>query len=342
MRWWIDIANAPNVVVFRPIVDRLRSQGDEIVITAWDRGQAPALSIAAWPETRLVGSPGYRSERWAKGTSIALRAVDLARAMRGQRIDVALGHASNAQVMAAKLLRIPSVNMMDYEHHPANHVGFRLADLVFTPAAIPFEALHAFGLSRRRWVPYAYLKEEIALATFEPQPEFRKVLEVAEDDIVAVVRPAAEGAMYHRHRNMLCDEITDRLGHEGCTVLLTPRTASQGNQFEGRRGVRVLREPVSGLDLLYNADLFVGAGGSMTREAAVLGTPAYSIFQGKPASVDRWLEDRGRLTTLVSAEDLPIPTERRPEGSDNLQSRSAAALDGFMSLLETRVRPLVG
>jgi uncharacterized protein len=341
MKWWIDIANAPNVTVFRPIVDRLRAEGDDIVVTAWDRGQARALSAAAWPDTRLVGSQGYHMERWAKGTAIFRRAADLARTVRGDGIDVALGHASNAQVMAARLLQIPSVNMMDYEHHPANHVGFRLADLVFTPAAIPFASLKPFGLSRRRWVPYPCLKEEIAFSTFEPQAEFRKALDVAEDEIMAVVRPAAEGALYHRHRNSLCDDIVDRLGEEGCTVLLTPRTSSQGVEFEGRRGVRVLREPVSGPDLLCCADLFVGAGGSMTREAAVLGTPAYSIFQGKPAAVDRWLEERGRLTTLVSAEDLPVPTERRPAGDRALRTASAAALDGFMALLESRVKPLV-
>jgi hypothetical protein len=262
--------------------------------------------------------------------------------MRCEGVDVALGHASNAQVMAARLLRIPSVNMMDYEHHPANHVGFRLANLVFTPVAIPFEALKTFGLSRRRWVPYPGLKEDIAFATFEPQPEFRKTLEVGEDEILAVVRPAAEGALYHRRPNTLCDEIVERLGEEGCTVLLAPRTSSQGDQFEGRRGVQVLREPVSGPDLLYSADLFVGAGGSMTREAAVLGTPAYSIFQGKPAAVDRWLEERGRLTTLVSAEDLPISPWRRPSGPDATRSTSAVTLERFISLLESRVRPLVG
>jgi predicted glycosyltransferase len=104
----------------------------------------------------------------------------------------------------------------------------------------------------------------------------------------------------------------------------------------------VLSDPVSGPDLLYCADLFVGAGGSMTREAAVLGTPAYSIFQGKPACVDRWLEERGCLTTLASAEDLAIPTGRRSSRPEALGSTTAVALDGFMSLLEARVRPLVG
>jgi hypothetical protein len=338
LKWWIDIANAPNVTVFHPVVDRLRDDGHDITVTAWDRGQARALALANWPDTRLVGGQGYHMERWAKGTAIFRRAIDLARTVRGEGVDVALGHASNAQVMAARLLRIPCVNMMDYEHHPANHVGFRLADLVFTPEVIPFEALRVFGLSRRRWVPYPGLKEEIALATFEPQTGFRKMIGIDDDAVLAVVRPAAEGAMYHRHRNSLCDDVIDRLVDSGAIVLVTPRTPSQGEQYEGHVGVRVQSEPLSGPDLLYCADLFVGAGGSMTREAAVLGVPTFSIFQGKPAAVDRWLEDQGSLTTLRSARDLPVPMHRAVSAARLGQHD---AVDGFMSLLYGRVAPLV-
>ncbi len=36
----------------------------------------------------------------------------------------------------------------------------------------------------------------------------------------------------------------------------------------------------------------------MNREAAVLGVPAYSLFQGHPAAVDRALEKMGRLTLV--------------------------------------------
>jgi predicted glycosyltransferase len=339
MKWWVDIANAPNVTVFRPVVERLRARGDGVLVTAWDRGQAKALSAEAWPETRLVGSQGFRMAQWAKGTAIFERAANLAREMRGEGIDVALGHASNAQVMAARLLRIPSVNMMDYEHHPANHLGFRMADLVFTPSAIPFAAMRSHGLSRRRWVPYACLKEEIAFSLWEPVPEFRKTLEVADDELLAVVRPAAEGAMYHRHGNTLCDDVLDRLAADGCTILLTPRTRSQGEGFVGRKSVRVLFDPVSGPDLLYAADVFVGAGGSMTREAAVLGTPSYSIFQGKPAAVDGYLESVGRIRKLMSVGELPAVVRKGESAAE--RTASPAALDSFMSLLLSRVEPLV-
>ncbi|MGA2210994.1 MAG: DUF354 domain-containing protein [Acidimicrobiales bacterium] len=338
MRWWIDIANAPNVTVFKPVIDNLRDSGHTVVITAWDRGQARALSEEAWPETRIVGSAGFRRNPRSKGTAIMNRAIALARVMRSEHVDVALGHASNAQVLAATALRVPSVDMMDYEHHPANHVGFRLANLVVLPDVIPYSSVRRFGVSRRRYVPYPCLKEEIALATFEPAVNFRATLGVGADELLAVVRPAAEGALYHRHRNSLCDDVIERLVEYGATVLLTPRTKSQGQQYDGRSGVRVLFEPVSGPDLLHSADIFVGGGGSMTREAAVLGTPSYSIFEGEPAAVDLWLEKHGRLVTLRDVEDLPKPARQWAGGE---RTASPEVLEGFMSLLMSRVRPLV-
>jgi predicted glycosyltransferase len=338
MRWWIDIANAPNVTVFKPIVERFREAGHEVVVTAWDRGQARALSEEVWPETILVGSPGYHIDRRGKGLAIAGRAIALARVMKSAHVDAALGHASNAQVLAARALGLRSIDMMDYEHHPANHVGFRLADLVFLPDVIPFTSVRRFGLSRRRYVPYPCLKEEIALSTFEPVPGFRATIGVSDEELLAVVRPAAEGALYHRHRNSLCDDVIDRLVDFGSTVLLSPRTKSQGERYEGRSGVRVLSDPVSGPDLLYNADVFVGGGGSMTREAAVLGTPAYSIFEGQPAAVDQWLEKQGRLVTLQYVDDLPRPTRQRVGVA---RTASPEVLDQFLSLFMSRVRPLV-
>jgi hypothetical protein len=273
----------------------------------------------------------------SKGTALASRALSLAAEMRRQGFDIALGHASNAQVVAAKLLRRPSVDMMDYEHHPANHLGFRLADFVFLPEAVPYASIRKFGLSRVRWVPYPGLKEEIALAGFSPDPHFRSTLGVSDDEIFAVVRPAAEGAMYHRHENSMCDDVLDRLVGFGVRVLLAPRTTSQGHRYASRRDLTVLMTPVSGLDLLAAADVVIGAGGSMTREAAVLGTPVYSIFEGKQPAVDRWLVEQGRLSVLERASDLPRPTRatRMSMGPGN------EVLDRFMELLIPRAEGLV-
>ena len=53
------------------------------------------------------------------------------------------------------------------------------------------------------------------------------------------------------------------------------------------------------------ADALVSAGGTMNREAAVLGTPVWSIFEGPLGAVDELLVARG-----------PAEDAARPRGAD--------------------------
>jgi predicted glycosyltransferase len=342
MRWWVDIANAPHATLFRPVVRRLREEGDEVLVTVWDRGQTLPLALGAWPEARVVGVPGFRGALRAKATAIWDRASALASEIAGTGVEVALGHNSYSQLVAARRRRLPSITMMDYEHQPANHLAFRLADVVVTPAAVGHDALKRYGVRPCDLVHYDGFKEEIALAEFRPDPTFRASIGVGSGERVAVVRPAAEGALYHRRRNTLCDDVIDRLARAGCTVILTPRTADQAGRYAGRAGVTVLRTPVSGADLLFSADAVVGAGGTMTREAAVLGVPTWSIFEGRPAAVDRALHDLGRLRFLRAAEDLPLSEITGAPPPRPAWEPPVHALSSVVRMLREQANRLVG
>jgi hypothetical protein len=50
----------------------------------------------------------------------------------------------------------------------------------------------------------------------------------------------------------------------------------------------------------------------MNREAAVLGTPVWSIFEGKMGAVDELLAREGRLRFLKDLQEVKI--ERKPPG----------------------------
>ena len=61
---------------------------------------------------------------------------------------------------------------------------------------------------------------------------------------------------------------------------------------------------VDGMDLIWFSDLVISGGGTMNREAAALGVPVYSIFRGKLGAVDKYLAEAGRLTLLLTPEDV--------------------------------------
>jgi len=75
--------------------------------------------------------------------------------------------------------------------------------------------------------------------------------------------------------------------------------------------VIIPERPVDGPSLVWAADAVVSAGGTMNREAAVLGVPAWTTFAGSLGAVDRALVEQGRMTVLEHAEDVVIARRQR-------------------------------
>src|SRR5687767_8779513 len=199
-----------HVLVFRPVIDRLHERGHEVTVTARDYGQTLGLLRMHGMEHVSFGEHGGGS-RVRKGLALAGRTAALARFARAKRFDLALAHGSNDLAIAAKLLRIPAVNMFDYEFAVLQHnIGCRLARRVVVPDRIPAERLRRFGVSEKKLVQYPGLKEEYYLADFEPDRGVLDILGVDPARVVMVLRPPPEVSMYHRD-NPLFGELLDRI-----------------------------------------------------------------------------------------------------------------------------------
>jgi len=344
MRVWIDLSNSPHALLFAPISRRLERDGHEILVTARDNAQTVELARRSWERPVVVGGRTHAG-RTAKAGAILKRVRDLTAWAREARPDVALSHNSYAQILAARRLGIRAVTAMDYEHQPANHLGFRLAGTVLLP-----EALRQAGVERQGAVPrktrfYDGLKEEIYLGDFEPD---RGVLEEAgvapaPGDALVVARTPPSGALYHRAGNPLFGQVLSAIGErpDVCCVTLCRHPEQRRELAEMKLPNLTLPErAVDARSLLYAADLVIGAGGTMTREAALLGVPTVSIFAGRPAAVDRWLERRGLLRRLDSLEDLPPlrPRSEEPRDPAMLRVREEVLIGEFVHAV-TGVRP---
>jgi predicted glycosyltransferase len=95
---------------------------------------------------------------------------------------------------------------------------------------------------------------------------------------------------------------------------------------------------------MYAADLVIGAGGTMTREAALLGVPTLSIFRGSQPAVDRWLEDNGLLRVIRDAAEVgdPAPRATAPRALSDLRQRGAKLSEIFASAIEATAHAPAG
>lgn len=310
---WVDITNSPHVLFFRPILRRLGEAGVPTVVTARDFAQTLGLLERYDIEATVIGGHGGASIV-RKGLVVARRSARLLRFGRSRRdIGQAVSHGSFYQVTAAKALGIHATVIHDFEGATGMHrVNFRLADKVMVPEVIPFQRLAALGLTRERYRPYPGIKEQVTLADFEPDPaSVIDELRLDPGRPIAVLRPPATMSLYHRGiENTLFDDVLAYLRGSDAQVVLLPRTPEQGRAFGSMTDLVIPAKPVDGPQLVAAADVVISAGGTMNREAALLGTPTWTTFAGELGAVDRMLIDSGRMAVLERPEQVIIAKRR--------------------------------
>jgi len=322
VRVWIDLTNSPHVLVMRPVIEQLRTRGHEVEVTARDFAQTLELCTRLGIDHTTIGR--HRGAGLsAKARGLAARSLALTRWARGRRFDLALGHGSNDVTVAAAILRVPCATTFDYEWAAVQHnVNCRLAQAVVVPDAIAPSRLYRYG-ARGKVRGYPGLKEEYYLSDFEPDPAVLEELGLDPGRPIAVVRTPPEVSLYHRFANDLFARVLEQLRTIQTVVL--PRTPEQRAELAALQSMIVPERAIDAQSLIAYADLVVSAGGTMNREAVALGTPVYTVFEGRLGAVDERLIAEGRLQRVVRAEDVN-PVKRAGAAASERRVRRDPAL----------------
>ncbi|WP_406857097.1 DUF354 domain-containing protein [Alsobacter sp. KACC 23698] len=309
MKVWIDFSTAPDPLFFEPIIRRLIEQGHTVRLTARDYSETVHIAESCGRPVEVVGRHGGASMR-GKAAAILTRARQLSAWLKGREIDLALGYNSYAQALAALATGVPLATCMDYEYQPANHLAFRIARRIIVPEGYERSILRKQGGTAAKVVVHEGLKEHVTLVDFEPDPRFPATLAslgVSESDILVTMRPPATQSAYHRFENHLFEQAVLRMADQPRTkVILLPRYQAQAQQYRAlaRSNLLIPEVVLDGLNLVYWSDAVISAGGSMNREAVVLGTQAATVFAGRMGGVDRKLIADGSLQRIASLDDL--------------------------------------
>jgi predicted glycosyltransferase len=235
--------------------------------------------------------------------------------------DVAVGHGSRSLPPAARMAGVPNLTMFDYEH-VSTWMFRRFCDRILVPRPVLERTAPRSGrVPGGPWVPFDGFKEEIYLTDSPRDPGIRGSLGIADHEVLAVVRPPSRTAHYHdRQSEAILDALTRRLASSASqgvrTVWLARNPGDPVPRTVDAPQFLIPREPLDGPSLLATADLAISGGGTMNREAALLGTPAYSIFTGPTGALDEELIRTGRLVAIGDAEEVGsiplVKKEARP------------------------------
>jgi predicted glycosyltransferase len=329
-----------HVLVLRPIIERLRAQGHEVLVTSRDYAQTQELLALHRMEHTKIGKHGGAS-RASKLVRLIQRTAGMRRFGKGRGFGLAIAHGSNDIAIASRLLGIPEANMHDYEFAVLqHHVGCRLAKRVMFPDSVPPERLKRFGVGPEKLFRYPGFKEEYYLADFEVDPDALEQVGIDTERVVVIVRPPPDVSLYHRKSNPLFPQVLARVGSDpGVHAVVLPRTQEQ------REYVRSLALPslivpdhaVEAQSLVALADLVVSAGGTMNREAVALGTPVYTTYGGRLGGVDEALIRANRLRPLTDPRALEL--EKKSGQGERIRRDPGLLVDEMLGAAEPDGHP---
>jgi len=306
-RVWIDIDNPPQVQYLLPFRAAFAAAGLDTVITARDYGRTVEMLHAAGARPHVFGKRVGRG-RLRKGAAAFLRAHEQVRFFEHRGTPDALLAASRSAAVAAWRMGIPGYLIGDYEHI---HLAiYRLTgSKIFYPELVGPEHYVRRGLREDQLIPFRGLKEDLTFSGLDlDQVKAYDLGDIPQWTVKVLFRPPAETSHYHSERSSeMARAALAWLARHGALVVFAPRETGQRALLDGlpwRHPPVTLQRSIPFASLLKAVDAVVCSGGTMLREAAYLGIPAYSIFCSRTGAVDRWLQDIGRVTLLQSPGDL--------------------------------------
>src|SRR2546426_893303 len=304
---WFDFENTPHVLFLEPIIRAVAADGWRVRITAKPQAQTLELAESRGFAVEPIGAGDFAGlARKVTGT-LGRAALLFAWAARHGRPRLLVSTSRSAS-LAARALGVPAMGMLDYEHAEQAVLAISCASIWFPDL---LRAVRLPRLSRGIAHYYPGLKENLYLDSWPvDRAQERAKLGASSADVVVVARPPADTAHYATAlSNRLWAQVVTGLSRRPTvSTFVVSRNRFQRQQLmEGLGALHrtvFLEHAVSGPELVAAADLVVGGGGTMNREAAVLGIPVWSVFAGPTPAVDEQLAAEGRLRWVLSEEQL--------------------------------------
>lgn len=304
---------------FKPAVEMLREKGHELLCTSREYREANDLAQLRQIDLMVVGKHGG-AEKSQKLWQSANRIMKLTEIISAFKPDVAISFSSPEACRVAFGLGIRSIGFNDSPHADAvAKLSVPLLDLLLCPWIIPYTSWIRYGVPRRSIIRYRGLDPIAWLRRFQEGTHgpaltrtnyfpHKKGDNMSKKTILVRMEEAQASYIAFKQPTNATVKMLDRLINNLSDIAnffilcrYDDQKALISNRYPGK--VTVIPDIVDGLALISQSDIFIGAGGTMTAEAALLGKPTISIA---PSSfyVEKYLLSHGLILKASGPEDL--------------------------------------
>jgi predicted glycosyltransferase len=336
---WLDLLTPKQILFFDPLIKALKKGGAEVLATSRRYREVEQLAKLRGLELSFVGERGGKVPVSQLLASLSRMQQLLPRVQEFQP-DVAVSVASADCARICFGMRIRHIAVNDSPHSEiAARLSIPLTHHLFTPWIVTFGSWTKYGIRSkditryRALDPAAWLKRERGAT---PLPfdldRKRKTILVRVEETYATYMIGKDETWTEKVLERLRTDFSD------VNVVVLCRYDDQLRTIRERFGSTFLvpEEVVDGASLIRASDLFIGMGGTMTAEAALIGVPTISAFQGGGLFTEKFLISKGVLAKTRDLDRLSRMARRYLDARvrDAISRRAKRLLDSMEDPIE--------
>jgi uncharacterized protein len=331
---------------FKHAVDVLKANNHELLCTGRNYRECVKLSKLKKFDLKLVGRYGGIS-KYDKLRASSSRIFRLAKEIHKFQPDLCISFSSPEAARVAFGLGIPHITFSDSPHaYAVQRLTIPFVNYLLCPWIIPYHAWTNTGIAKNQIMhyhaldPVAWIRRE----TKKSNPaNLIKQYKLLKSNTI-LIRPEETKASYLLEKDNNVNKILDaiiRNFHNTSNILILCRYQDQIMEFSEKYGdkIKVLESVVDGLELISVVDIFVGGGGTMTAESALMGKPTISISPIK-FYVDDYLVKTGLIHKVANSSQT-LKLLLHMQNDNNFKSIQKKRANRILNQMEDPVLKLV-
>jgi len=300
LKVFIDILTPKQCMLFSKLSQKLEKEGHVVLKTTREYREVVQLIRLKEIDAKIVGRHGGETVM-GKLTASMERILKLASLIQEWKPDVAVSFSSPEAARVAFGLGIPHVCISDSPHAEAvMRLTVPFSERLLAPRMIPKRVWVKFGISADRIVQYNALDAWAWLKDFKPDEKILDQLALDKSKPILTFRAEETFAAYllgKASEKPSIVPIIEKLleTRQDFQIVVVPRYEKQMAMLQKILGEKaiVCKSVIDGPSLLSFTSIFVGAGGTMTIESALLGVPTFSCYPAEPYLIEKYLINKG-------------------------------------------------
>ena len=323
LKIWFDILTPKQLLFFEPMIKKLR-KSNQVLCTS--RHYREVVGLAKIRNMRLVlaGKHGG-AEKSDKLKASLERMCHLSTIIEKFVPDLTISFCSPEAARISYGLGVKHIAFTDTPHAEAvMRLSVPLVQKLLIPWLIPKKEFVRYGISEKDIIQYRAI--DAAVIIRGKSKNYQRADFCLKNKKTILIRTEESQAAYISYKTnvilRIVHEITKEFSEHNIVIL--GRYLPQISQFKKEFGskVRIMDRVVDGKGLLQFTDVFIGSGGTMTAEAALMGVPTIS-YDAVPSHIEQYLVNNGLVRREKNSRKI-IKIVKEILKSDNTKTRKRA------------------